>query len=76
MGMPFPTGLRVAQRIHPAIVPWAWGVNALTTTLGTMICVIVSMETGFTVTLLGAGLIYVIGLIAMMPAARAIREQA
>jgi len=60
MGMPFPTGLRVAQRLGFAIVPWAWGVNAVTTTLGSMLCVLVSMEWGFTASLFAAAAVYLL----------------
>jgi len=62
MGMPFPMGIRVAQHLGGTIVPWAWGVNALATTLGALLCVVASMELGFTASLLGAGLLYLIAL--------------
>jgi SAM-dependent methyltransferase len=63
MGMPFPTGLRVAQRLGQAIVPWTWGVNAVMTTLGSMLCVLVSMNLGFTAGLYGAALTYLVALL-------------
>lgn len=63
MGMPFPMGLRVAQRLGQTIVPWAWGVNAVTTTLGSLLCVMVSMEWGFRTSLLGAAMMYLIAML-------------
>jgi len=63
MGMPFPTGLRVAQRLGQPIVPWAWGVNAVATTLGAFACVLMSMELGFTVSLTAAALAYLVALL-------------
>lgn len=70
MGMPFPTGLRVAQRLSETIIPWAWGINAVATTLGAILCVMVSMEFGFTVSLWIAGILYLLGLFALSPVVR------
>jgi len=72
MGMPFPMGLRVTQRLGKIIVPWAWGVNAVTTTLGSILCVLASMTWGFTASLLAAGVIYLIGLVALRPVVRSL----
>jgi hypothetical protein len=72
MGMPFPLGMRVAQRLGEAIVPWAWGVNAVTTTLGSILCVLASMQWGFTVTLIAGALVYLVGLAAMASVARSV----
>lgn len=66
MGMPFPTGLRVAQGLGSTIVPWAWGVNAVATTMGSMLCVLVSMEWGFTTSLYAAAVIYGVGVLARL----------
>jgi hypothetical protein len=70
MGMPFPMGLRITQRLGEAIIPWAWGVNAVTTTLGSILCVLASMEWGFTVSLFAAAGVYLMGLVAILPVAR------
>lgn len=72
MGMPFPMGLRITQRIGGAIVPWAWGVNAVATTLGSILCVLASMQWGFTMSLFTAGAIYLVGLATMRPVAQAV----
>jgi hypothetical protein len=58
MGMPFPTGIRAAQQLGPVIIPWSWGVNAVTTTMGSILCVLVNMNWGFTPSLLGAAILY------------------
>ena len=61
MGMPFPTGLRHVDSFRPELSPWAWGINAFATVIGSIICVLISSLAGFTVVLLiGAG-IYIIG---------------
>lgn len=49
MGMPFPTGLVVLGDDAPGWVPWAWAINAFMTVLGPLVCVVLSMEVGFTV---------------------------
>ena len=73
MGMPFPIGLRVAQRLGGVVVPWAWGVNATMTTLGAILCVLASMQWGFDVSLSIAGLVYLGGLAAFFPVAKELR---
>jgi len=76
MGMPFPMGLRVTQRVGETIIPWAWGVNAVTTTLGSVLCVLVSMQWGFTVSLVAAGAVYLLGLAVFSPVVRAMYKEA
>lgn len=65
LGMPFPTGLRVAAADAAPIVPWAWGVNGFFTVIGSVAAVILGMAFGFTVVLALAGLCYVVALIAL-----------
>lgn len=72
MGMPFPTGIRLTQRLGDAVIPWAWGINAITTTLGSIVSMMASMEFGFTALLISAGVIYLIGFAALSPVARTI----
>jgi len=66
MGMPFPTGLRLVERMDESIRPWAWGVNAFATVIGSMLCVLVSIHAGFTTALAAAMGIYVIGGLGML----------
>ena len=61
LGMPFPTGLRVLQRIDESMRPWAWGVNACATVIGSILCVLLSIHAGFTTTLMVATVVYVVG---------------
>jgi len=61
MGMPFPTGLRLVERVDESMRPWAWGVNACATVIGSMLCVLLSIYAGFTATLLTAIGIYGVG---------------
>ncbi len=50
IGMPFPIGLRILQDGAPALVPWAWGVNAFSTVIGSALALLIAMAWGFTVT--------------------------
>jgi len=65
LGMPLPTGLRILQQIDPVVRPWAWGINAFATVIGGIMCVLLSIEKGFTVTLLAAAALYLLGGIAL-----------
>jgi hypothetical protein len=48
MGMPFPLGLsRVAER-NPALAPWAWALNGLTSVIGAVTATLVAIHWGFT----------------------------
>ena len=64
MGMPFPMGLRRVQQFGQGIVPWAWGVNAVMTTLGSILCVLISMGWGFSVAISAGAAVYLIALAA------------
>jgi hypothetical protein len=61
MGMPFPTGLRILQHIDESIRPWAWGINSCATVIGSILCVILSIQAGFSFSMLVAGAIYIVG---------------
>jgi hypothetical protein len=61
MGMPFPTGLRRIDALRPQLIPWAWGINACATVLGSVICVLLSSSAGFNVVLILAAAVYLIG---------------
>lgn len=57
MGQLFPYGLRVAGSEDPRLVPWAWAINATTSTVAVGVGYLVSFVFGFTVLLvLGAAL--------------------
>ena len=70
MGMPFPTGLRLVQNMDESLRPWAWGVNACATVLGSILCVLLSIQVGFTTTIQIAIGIYLVGGLGMLWAVR------
>jgi len=58
MGIPFPVGIRRAGRFKSSIVPWLWGINGVTSVLGSATATALSIHIGFHLTLVVAILIY------------------
>jgi spermidine synthase len=65
LGMPFPTGLRMVANEASDLVPWAWGVNAFFTVIGSVSSMILGMALGFTWVLVIAGMCYLVALVAI-----------
>lgn len=63
LGTFFPLGIRCLPA--PRLVPWAWGVNGVTTVVGTLLAVIIAITYGFTVVMSVALLVYVVGILAL-----------
>jgi len=60
LGIPFPSGLRLVGTANADIVPWLWGINGLTSVVGSVAAMILAKLVGFsTVMLVGIG-IYVV----------------
>jgi hypothetical protein len=60
MGVPFPTGLRAVSLNARGSVEWAWALNAAAGVLGSALAIVVALQSGLTVVLLSAGLIYAV----------------
>ena len=58
MGMPFPSGIRWAGQRQPTVVPWLWGINGVTSVLGSALATALAIHVGFRLTLLAAALVY------------------
>jgi hypothetical protein len=57
MGIPFPSGLRIAHEVDPQAVAAFWGANAVASVLGSAGAMALAILTGFSAALLvGAGL--------------------
>jgi hypothetical protein len=64
MGTPFPTGVRVVGAWTAELVPWMWGLNGLTSVVGSVAAMSVAKLLGFTSVLyLGAGVYAVTSLL-------------
>ena len=58
MGMPFPSGLRLAAR-SAASIEWVWALNAAATVLGSVLAIFLAVTLGITKSMLIGGLAYV-----------------
>jgi hypothetical protein len=58
LGMPFPAGVRHAGQEDPALIPWLWAINGITSVIGSALAVTVSIHVGFSLTLVVAAGIY------------------
>ena len=62
MGMPFPSGLRRLEELHPASVRWAWSLNAASSVLGSAGAIFLAIYIGLRATLLVGGALYLVAL--------------
>jgi len=66
MGIPFATGLRYLSEKYPRFIPWAWGINGLTSVMGSILAIIIAMRIGFTIVVLLGCVTYLCGLFAIL----------
>ena len=62
MGMPFPSGLRRLEQIHPPSVRWAWSLNAAASVLGSAGAIFLAIYLGLRNTMIVGALLYVLAL--------------
>ena len=65
LGMPFPLGLKALGARAPALVPWAWGINACASVVSASLATFIALHVGFTPVLGCALVLY--ALAAMVP---------
>jgi hypothetical protein len=70
MGMPFPLGIRLVDRVNPALVPWAWGVNGFGSVVGSILAMVIAQSYGFALVIGLAVVIYLGGLAAALSLGR------
>jgi hypothetical protein len=66
MGMLFPMGILLLKNEPPGSIAWAWAMNGLFTVVGGLLSVLLSIYLGFTVTLVIAMAIYLLGWLAFI----------
>jgi hypothetical protein len=64
LGLCFPIGMRLVERISPDATPWMWGVNGASGVLASVIAMAISMWAGIHVSLYVAALLYLSLLVA------------
>ena len=73
MGMPFPTGLKRLEEWHKPSVRWAWSLNAAASVLGSVGALVCAIYSGLVETLLVGGLLYLLALVVVVRAPKALR---
>jgi hypothetical protein len=63
LGAPMPMGLRRLEGLHPSGVPYAWGVNGVTSVFASVLGVTVAIYAGFAATTLLAAAFYLLALL-------------
>jgi hypothetical protein len=76
MGMPFPSGLRRLEEMHPPSVRWAWSLNAAASVLGSAGAIFLAIYTGLRATLLFGGALYLVALAVLWITGRSVRAVA
>jgi hypothetical protein len=71
MGMPFPSGLRRLEELHPPSVRWAWSINAAASVLGSGGAIVLAIYLGLRATMLIGGGLYLLALLVIALTRRA-----
>lgn len=64
MGIPFATSLRHLADRESRFIPWAWGINGLTSVAASILAIILAMNIGFTAVVMSGSLVYALGYLA------------
>ena len=73
LGMPFPLGLKALGARAPALVPWAWGINACASVVSASLATFIALHIGFT-PVLGCALVLYALAAAFSPQAVEVRQ--
>ncbi len=66
MGMPFPTGLTLLERVMPASVRWAWAINAASSVMGSAAAMFLAIYIGLQLTLIVGSVFYLGALVSAL----------
>ncbi len=73
MGMFFPQGIRLVEKVAPEFVPWAWGANSAASVIGSILALILAIHAGFAAVAVAAAVVYGA---TTLPAMAALRRRA
>ncbi len=62
MGIPFPFGMRILDKLDRKAIPWARAVNACSSVLGSILAMVIAISFGFSLVLVLAAIVYLAGL--------------
>jgi hypothetical protein len=60
MGLFFPQGIGLVDRLAPELVPWAWAANTASSVLGAILSLVLAIHFGFALTALVAAGVYIV----------------
>ncbi len=66
MGMAFPIGMRIANRVTPATTAWLWGLNGATSVVASVLAVVIAMGWGISSAWWSGTVCYLVALAALM----------
>ncbi len=66
MGMLFPLGIKITEKLYKSLIPWMWGINGIASTLGGVMSMIISLLFGFNAALIVGLIIYGLGAFAIL----------
>jgi hypothetical protein len=62
----FPLGIKVINQVDVGMVPWAWGINGMSSVVSTIVAIILAMNYGFAVVAYLAIVVYLVGTTSML----------
>jgi spermidine synthase len=71
LGLPFPSAVRYIEKRSPSFIPWAWGINGISSVIASMTAIILAMRIGFTAVIFVGAATYLLGLAAFWKHSRA-----
>ena len=66
IGMPFPTGIRLAGKIDKRLVTWGYALNGCASVIGAVLAIIVSINFGHSPALFLSALCYSLALLSLL----------
>jgi hypothetical protein len=66
MGMPFPLGITLTNRVSKRLIPWGYGINGYASVIASVLCVILALSFGFSAVIFIACGVYLAGLAAIL----------
>lgn len=73
LGMFFPLGVKLVNEVDPKMVPWAWGINGMSSVVSTLAAIVIAMSMGFKFVSYLAIIVYLFGTFSILIIKRAYR---
>jgi len=73
LGMLFPLGIKLVNQVDKRMVPWAWGVNGMSSVVSTVLAILLAMNYGFNFVSYLAMIVYSLGTVSILITKRALQ---